>query len=255
MFLVCYCSLLCFLVVNVVVAVLLFVVCFVVAFLDYSVERGMPSRLLPKPLWKNAIGAASKPKRLRLVQDNEGYYYCPVETCDGNIYKTKRGCRKHVFQRHGWYYYFEEKPKVEEVLPEKVVKKRMQRTNKSNTKSIPMFLKDCLLHKTFKRWLLSPGGGSKGDAQAEQIGCRVLKYLKFCCPDSESEWEIPTGVVDYCVGSVTLLSDFVEYLKEKWEVGYAGIIGYMNAIAHVLDFRRSSGLNPNHVQIFLAAEI
>ena len=216
----------------------------------------MPSKLLPKPIWKNAVGAASKPKRLNLTPDKEGFYHCPVQTCDGNVYKTQRGCRKHVYQRHGWFYYFDERPKVEDVLPENSVKNTvMQRTNKSNTRNIPMFLKSCTLHKTFKRWLMSAGGGLKSDVQADQISCRVLKYLKFCCSDSSSAWEIPKTVVDYCIGSVTLLSDFVDHLKDMWAVGYAGIIGYMNSISHMLDFRRSTGLDPNHVHVFIAAEI
>ena len=73
--------------------------------------------------------------------------------------------------------------------------------------------------------------------QAEQISCRILKYMKFCCQDSDSNWEIPVQVADYCVGCITLLSDFVEYLKSDWSMGYSGIIGYMNAITHFLVFR------------------
>ena len=36
-----------------------------------------------------------------------------------------------------------------------------------------------------------------------------------------------------------MLSDFVEYLQNEWEIGYSGIIGYMNALGHLLDFRRT----------------
>ena len=170
----------------------------------------MTSKLLPKYIWKNAVGASTKPKRLHLVTNGNGLYECPVYNCDSNDFKTQRGCRKHVYQRHGWYYYFDLKPNVQEVLPERNTKITvMQKTKKSNTRDVPMFLKSCTLHKNFKRWLMCPGGGSKGEVQADQISSRVLKYLKFCCPDTSSAWKIPETVVDYCMGSVTLISDLL----------------------------------------------
>ena len=86
-----------------------------------------------------------------------------------------------------------------------------------------------------------------------QISCRVLKFFKFCCQDCKEDWEIPIKVIDYCVGSISLISDFIEFLKETWKVGFAGIIGYMNAISHVLDFRRMDDASLN--QAFTAAEI
>ena len=120
---------------------------------------------------------------------------------------------------------------------------------------MPMFLKTCILHRTFKTWLTRPGGGSKGSEQADQISCRVLKYLKYCCEDVTSSWEIPESVVDYCLGSITLISDFIDYLKDTWNVGYAGVIGYMNSLSHLLDFRRISGVNNSNIPLFIASEI
>ena len=46
-------------------------------------------------------------------------------------------------------------------------------------------------------------------------------------------------VVDYCLGLLTMLSDFVEYLQKEWKPIHFGVIGYMNTIRHILDFRRS----------------
>ena len=53
-----------------------------------------------------------------------------------------------------------------------------------------------------------------------------------------------------------MLSDFVEYLQNEWKIGYFGIIGYMNALCHLRDFR-SSFSNPasENVSVFLASEI
>ena len=183
-------------------------------------------------------------------------FACPVENCDSDSYRSQRGCRKHINQKHGWFFYFDSKPNIETVLPEHCTRNQpMQRTKRSNTKDIPMFLKSCLLHRTFKKWLESPGGGSKSSVQAEQIACRISKYLKYCCQDVTKEWEIPEQVIDYCLGSVTLISDFVTYLQEKWKVGYAGIIGYINSLSHLLDFRRVTVVVNSNTSVFIAAEI
>ena len=77
----------------------------------------MLRRVLNKEAWRKAA-AGKKPKRLKLVPDKNGIYTCPINACDSNGFKSKRGCRKHVYSRHGWYYFYDEKPNVAEVFPE-----------------------------------------------------------------------------------------------------------------------------------------
>ena len=120
---------------------------------------------------------------------------------------------------------------------------------------MPTFLKSCRLAVAFKTWLTSPGGGGKDFSQSDQITCKVLKYAKFCCKDVNPSWEIPLSVMDYCIGSITMLSDFVGYLQMDWKVGFSGVIGYMNAIGHMLDYRRTSGTCQENLSIFIASEI
>ena len=61
----------------------------------------------------------------------------------------------------------------------------------------------------------------------------------------------PKRYVDYCLGSLNMLSDFVEYLQNEWKIGYSGIIGYMNALGHLLDFRRTfSNSASENVSVF-----
>ena len=92
--------------------------------------------------------------------------------------------------------------------------------------------------------------------QGDQTLCKILKYLKLCCTDVSSGWNVPEKVVDYCLGSLDTLSDFVEYLQNEWKIGYSGIIGYMNALGHLLDFRRIfSNSASENVSVFLASEI
>ena len=112
---------------------------------------------------------------------------------------------------------------------------------------IPLFL--------FKIFLY-PGGGGKMTVQANQTLCKILKYLKSCCSNVSSGWNVPGTVVDYCLGSLNMLSDFVEYLQNEWKIGYSGIIGYMNALDHLLDFRRTfSHSASENVSVFLVSEI
>ena len=121
---------------------------------------------------------------------------------------------------------------------------------------MPMFLKTCKVGRDVKSWLQTPGGGGKMTVQANQTLCKVLKYLKSCCSDVFSEWNVPETVVDYCLGSLNMLSDFVEYLQNEWKIGYSGIIGYMNALDHLLDFRRTfSHSASENISDFLVSEI
>ena len=53
-----------------------------------------------------------------------------------------------------------------------------------------------------------------------------------------------------------MLSGFVEYLQKEWKIGYSVIIGYMNALGHLLDFRRTfSNSASGNLSVFLASEI
>ena len=159
--------------------------------------------------------------------------------------------------RHGWYYYFDKKPNAEEALPAQAVSKNsvIQKTKRSQTNDMPSFSKTCTVNRLFSNWLVSPGGSLKSRSQADQICCRVLKFVKFCCQDACSSWDIPFNVIDYCLGSIRLLSDYVKYLETEWKVGSSGIIGHINAISHLHDFRRMSETRHANNRSFIPAEI
>ena len=213
-------------------------------------------RLLPKPLWQKAVGVTHKPRRLCLKANLDGDYICPVKCCDSEGFKSQRGCRKHVFIKHGWYYFFEEKPDHSRYFPEHNTRvNKVKIRKRSTTASMPSFSKSCTIGLLFSRWLQSPGGGGKGLVQCDQILCKVLKFAKFCCEDVDSSWDIPEVVIDYCIGSVTLISEFVEYLQNKWIIGHSGVIGYMNALSHMLDYRRSQAIRNDNISVFVASEI
>ena len=127
--------------------------------------------------------------------------------------------------------------------------------HRSQTSNMPMFLKTCKVGCDFKLWLQTPGGGGKMTVQADQRLCKVLKYLKFCCSDVSSGWNVPETVVYYCSGSLNMLSDFVDYLQNKWKIGYSDNWFY-ECSCHLLDFRRTFSRSASeNVSVFLASEI
>lgn len=215
-------------------------------------------RVFSKLEWHKAVGLQKKPKRLKLTQNPDGKFYCPVSNCETEGYYSKRVCRKHIYQRHGWFYFFDRKPSISEYFPEASTRNNKLVYNKpkrSNTSQMPTFLLSCSFGIAFTTWLSTPGGGGKDVNQANQISSKVLKYLKYCCDDVCSSWDIPMTVIDYCMGSVSMMSEFVTCLQDNWNVGYAGVIGYMNALSHVLDFRRFSIIDTTKIPVFLASEV
>ena len=119
-----------------------------------------------------------------------------------------------------------------------------------------MFLKTYVVGVDFKKWLQSPGGGGKGESQADQLLCKVLKYLKYCCADVSLSSNMPESVVGYCLGSVTMISDFVGYLQTDRSLKSSGVTGYMNALGYLLDFCRSySDLTKIQSSVFIPSEI
>ena len=119
-----------------------------------------------------------------------------------------------------------------------------------------MFLKTCMVVVNFKKWLQSPDGAGKVESQADQLLCKVLKYLKYCCGDVSISYDIAESVTDYCLGYVTMISDFVGYLQIDWSLKSSGITAYMNNLVHLLDFCRSySNLTKINSLIFIPSEI
>ena len=102
----------------------------------------MKKQCLTKPILKSAIGANPKSKRLQLHANNDILFFCPVHFCAHGRYHSKRGCRKHVYRKHGWYCYFEEKPEIVKVFPSLNTRNSAYKLlQRSKTSNMSMFLK------------------------------------------------------------------------------------------------------------------
>ena len=141
----------------------------------------MAKRILSKISWKDTIGASKKPKRLKLLSHN-GLFICPVSHCESEPYRSKRRCRKHVFTKHGWYYYFEEKPDIAKVFHEFCTRaNNYQLPKRVRTSNMLMYLKICVVGENFKKWLQSPIGGGKSGRSVTLQSFKVFEVLLCIC--------------------------------------------------------------------------
>ena len=217
--------------------------------------------------WSNIDGALPKPKRLHLEKDDvDSLYHCPIHLCEHEGFQSQRGCRKHVNNNHSWFFYFDEKPRVDLKLaansskvPTKscasstVVDDVSSNTHsKPGARSMPSFSTSSQIGEQFATWLSGSGGGYKKERPAQQIVNRCLKFLKFCC---EEEEELNFEVMNFSLCSPSLLFKFIDYLQEECKLGHGGRLGYIDAISELIDFRKVNGASDAVLRKLSATEL
>ena len=211
-------------------------------------------RTFSKEDWGGVEGASPKAKRLKLTPNAHGLFVCPVSNCDSDSYHSQRGCRKHVVTKHGWYFYFESKPNVDDVFTEKIHSSKRQAI-RSKTWNIPSFSDKCQLAKDFISWICSAGGGGKDASQALQICRKILKFCKFCLENMEENFELTLTLLEYCVGSAEFIERFLTFLEKECKLGKPGMISYLQSLSHSLDFLRCKGIRADKMAVFLTTEV
>ena len=209
--------------------------------------------------WSDIDGASPKPKRLHLEKDEtNSLYHCPIQECDHDGFQSQRGCRKHVYNKHSWFFYFDEKPNSKEITDSrnvpmvKPIQDQTTETTKHAVKILPSFSLSCDIAELFTKWLTGSGGGYKKDRAAQQIVTRCFKFLRFCCEDEE---ELTFDVVDFSLCSPNLLFKFIDYLQDECKLGHGGRLGYIDAISEMIDFRKLHGASEAVFQKFSATEL
>ena len=187
--------------------------------------------------WSKIANASPRPKRLHLEEDDvDGLFRCPVQECGHDGFISQRGCRKHVKTKHSWFYYFDEKPSNAHIQAGKSIEDEEKDTKPENMlKSVPTFDRSSSIVEELLSRLTGSGGGCKSERQAQQITSKCLKFLKFCCEDEE---ELSLDIIDFSLCSPNLLFKFVDTMQDEWKLGHAGRIGYLDAIAELMDFRK-----------------
>ena len=192
--------------------------------------------------WSNIDGASPKTKRLHLEKDEtDRLYHCPIQECDHDGFQSQRGCRKHVNTKHGWFYFFDQKPEQERLVTSAKQDADDDKSSKMAIQTgriLPSFPASSQIGESFTKWLTRSGGGCKKDHVAQQIVKRCFKFLKFCCEDEE---ELSFEVLDFSLCSHSLLFKFIDHLQDKYKLGHGGRLGYIDAISELIDFRKING--------------
>ena len=98
--------------------------------------------------------------------------------------------------------------------------------------------------------------GSRSETQADQIISRALKFLKSVSNDDLSYEEVTeNAVTDFYLGSGCNISEFIENLETRMEMGHSGQLGYINAPGDLIDYRKYQGVTPQVLQNFSVVEM
>ena len=168
----------------------------------------------------------------------------------------QRGCRKHIKNRYGWCYFFDEKANVQDLTKKVCSPNNLGRLNKCRTHDIPSFSKDSEFAKDFCKWLTSMTRGSRPENQVDQIVSRALKIFKSVTSDDLSFEEVTDGIdIDFYLGSGRNISDFIENLESRTGMGHSGQFGYINALCDLIDYRKYQGVTFQGLQNFSVVEM
>ena len=95
---------------------------------------------------------------------------------------------------------------------------------------------DSVIALNFSAWLTAICGGGTCKSQSYQTVSRSMEFLKFCA--CEEEDELSENLIDFCLGSPKLITDFVETLKNDWALGSSAQLSYLHVICDLIDFRK-----------------
>ena len=193
--------------------------------------------------WSKLDGAPPKPKRLHLEEDEkDGLFHCPVEKCSHEEgFSSQRGCRKHVKNKHAWFYYFDSEPCTSKQTSDSK-QHESEKREQCMTRYVASFDINSTIGTQFEKWLTGSGGGCKSQRQTQQIVRRSFKYLKFCCEDGDEEEELTWDLVDFSLSSPNFLFKFVDAMQTDWGLGHSGRIAYLDSISDLIDFRKVIGV-------------
>ncbi len=202
--------------------------------------------------WHSINGSANGKRKLSFKENDKGKFTCPANRCLHSDFESKRGLRKHVDNKHPWYYYFDAQP---EIKREEIELNQPAIPKKASTNSKPYYSIDEGIGKSFYKWLTTTCGGGKNDKEAKQVGKRAMKFLMNSTGDNESQTPLSYELIDCCLGSTSIILKFLTVLEEEWKVSSSGALNYVKAISDLMDYRKSFGINDNKLRCFTITEV
>ena len=202
--------------------------------------------------WHSINGAAQGKRKLVLRRNDDNTFTCPVNFCLHTDFKSKRGLRKHIDNKHSWFYYFDEQPdikreEIEELQP--VIPKKASTINK------PFYSMEEGIGNDFLEWLCTSCGGGKSQREAKQVAKRALKFLMSCTGDNDSEAPLSNELIDCCLGSAAIIIRFLTVLEKEWKLSFSGSLNYIRSIEDLLDFRKANGVTDSNLRCFAVTEV
>ena len=80
----------------------------------------------------------------------------------------------------------------------------------------------------------------------------MLKLSQILLQDEE---ELTFDIVDCSLCSPNLLFKFVDTMQDDWNLGHAGRIGYLDALAELVDYRKVNGTSESVLRGLASTEI
>ena len=201
--------------------------------------------------WKVVNGAAHGRRKLIIRQNEKSLFSCPIRLCLHEDFKSSRGLRKHIDNKHGWYYYFDEQPNIKrEDL--KVAEKIKE---KNDTSKKPAFSLDEGIGLEFLQWLGTTCGGGKNTKESQQTGKRAMKFLMESYGINDSDLDLTYEFVDCCLSSPNIFISFLQTLENDWNLTSSASLNYVKSIEDLLDFRKTRGVSDNTLRCFTVTEI
>ena len=201
--------------------------------------------------WHSLNGAAQGKRTLILRPNDQGSYTCPVNLCLHADFKSQRGLRKHIDNKHPWYYYFEEQPQINR----KEIEALQPPPKRASTVAKPYYSMEVGIGQEFLNWLCTSCGGGKTKHEAKQIAKRALKFLMECTGGNESGIPLSNELIDCCLGSASIIIKFLTTLESEWKLSFSSSLSYVKAIADLLDFRKANGVTDSNLRCFTVSEV
>ena len=163
--------------------------------------------------WRRLPGPFAKPRRLQVPRSKEGLYFRPIDFCDHDRFLSQRGCREYTKTKHGWYFYFNKKPKIGDDPIKVKSKEFFSPDRRPKQQKIPSFSASTIVAVEFQHWLESTAVVGKAKSQAAQVCSRTMKFLRFCFEDNSDEDDVTMQMVVYCLGSANLICQFLDAIE------------------------------------------
>ena len=82
-----------------------------------------------------------------------------------------------------------------------------------------------------------------------------MKFLMSSYGENSLQTVLKEDCIDCCIGSPTIVMDFLKLITEEWGLQAGSALPYMKSIGDLLDFRKASGVTDDALRSFTVTEV